>query len=120
MQMPTTDQVNSALRHVYTAAGVVAAGTIYIGLNPGVAQTIAPAVHKIGDGISSILAGISLLIPVVSAIFAAWSASPFSRLLWAKKNPEIKQVITVSGTPMAKLAGDIPGDKITTSAAVAK
>jgi hypothetical protein len=113
MNWPTGDQVNSALRHVYTTAGTATAVAIFFGLNPDLANQIAPAVHKIGDGISSVIAGVGMLIPVASGLYAAWSASPFSRLLSFKKNPEIAKVEAVPGTATAALADAIPGNKIT-------
>jgi hypothetical protein len=113
MQLPTNDQVNSALRHVYTAVGTASAVLIFVGLSQSDATALGVAVHKIGDGVASIVAGISMLIPVVSALYAAWTASPFSRLISMKKDPEIAQVLAKPGTPTAALADSIPGDKIT-------
>lgn len=113
MNMPTSDQVNSALRHVYTAAGTATAVLVMVGLSQGDATTIGNAVHQIGDGVASIIAGIGALIPIASALYAAWSASPFSKLISMKKNPEIAKVEAVPGTPTAALADAIPGNKIT-------
>jgi hypothetical protein len=113
MKMPTTDQINSFLRHVYTATATAVSVLAMVGLSQGDATALGDAVHKIGDGIASIVAGVGILIPIASGLYAAWSASPFSRLLWAKKNPEIAKVEAVPGTAMATLANSIPGDKIT-------
>ena len=113
MQLPTTDQVNSALRHVYTAVGTATAVLVLVGLSQSDATNLGVAVHKIGDGIASIIAGIGMLVPIASAVYAAWTASPFSRLMSAKKNPEIAQVFAVPGTATAALADSIPGNKIT-------
>jgi hypothetical protein len=113
MLMPTADQVNSFMRHVYSAVGVAVAVAVTFGLNPDLAATIAPAVHQIGDGLAKVIAGITALIPVVSGLYAAWTASPFSKLMSAKNNPEIKQVIAVAGTQTGALAEQIPGKKIT-------
>jgi len=113
MPIPTTDQINSFLRHVYTATATAVSVLAMVGLSQGDTTAIGDAVHKIGDGISSIVAGVGILVPVASGLWAAWSASPFSRLLSMKHNPEIAQVLAVPGTPTAKLADEIPGNKIT-------
>lgn len=115
MNLPTNDQVNSALRHVYTAVGTASAVLVMVGLSQTDATALGAAVHKIGDGFASIIAGIGMLIPIVSGLYAAWSASPFSRLLGLKNNPEIAKVLAVPGTPTAALADAIPGNKITTA-----
>jgi hypothetical protein len=117
MQLPTSDQVNAALRHVYTAAGTAAAVLVFVGLSQGDATTLGTAIHQIGDGVASIIAGVTALIPIASALYAAWTASPFSKLISMKKNPEIKQVVTIPGTATAALADAIPGNKITVAAA---
>lgn len=113
ISLPTSDQVNSFMRHVYTGVGVATGTLIIVGLSQGDASTIGVAVHKIGDGVSSIIAGVTLLIPIASGLYAAWSASPFSRMMWMKKNDQIKQVIAVPGTAMGAIANSIPGDKVT-------
>lgn len=114
MNLPTSAQVNSALRHVYTAAGTGTAVLVLVGLSQGNATALGTAIHQIGDGVASIIAGVTALIPVASAIWAAWSASPFSRLLAMKKDTGIAKVIAVKGTPTGALADAIPGNKITT------
>ena len=118
VRLPTADETNSVLRHVYTAVGTATAVLAVVGLSQGDASTIGLAVHKIGDGVVSIVAGISMLVPVASALFAAWKVSPFSRLMAMRHDPEIHQVIAVAGTATGALAAAIPGDKITTAPAV--
>ena len=110
--VPDTAQVNSALRHVYTAAATATSVLVMVGLSQGDATTIGHAVHQIGDGAASIIAGVTALIPIASAAYAAWTASPFSRLLRLQKDPQIKQVIAVPGTAAAAMAEQLPGDKI--------
>lgn len=113
MRWPTADETNAALRHIYTGVGVATATLVLVGLSQGDATSIGNAVHQIGSGIASIVAGVGTLISVGSALWAAWSSSPFARLLQANNNPEIKQVIAVPGTQTAELAKQIPGDKVT-------
>lgn len=107
MQLPTSDQVNSALRHVYTAAGSGIAVLVLVGLSQGNATALGNGIHQIGDGIASIIAGISALIPVASAVYAAWSASPFSKLLSVSKNPDVKQVVVTTNALAASLPPNV-------------
>jgi hypothetical protein len=116
MQLPTSLQVNAGLGHVYASLGAATAVTVFFGLNPDLANTIAPAVHQIGDGISKIIAGVTALIPVGTAIYTMVKNSPYARLLQAKANPEIAQLQAVPGTATAALAEQIPGNKITVAA----
>jgi len=111
--MPNSDQVNSALRHVYTAVATATSVLVIVGMTQGQATGLGNAVHQIGDGVASIIAGVTALIPIVTALYAAWTASPFSKLISLKNNSQIKQVIAIPGTPMAALADAIPGNKIT-------
>lgn len=92
MQWPTTDQINSGLRHVYTATATGTAVAVLIGLSQGQATALGVAVHQIGDGIASIIAGVSTLISVGSAAYAMWSASPFSRMLAVSKDPQTEKL----------------------------
>jgi hypothetical protein len=71
------------------------------------------AVHKIGDGAASIAAGVSMLIPVVSGVYAAWTASRTRRLEAMNADPQIVQVIAKRGTAARVIADLIPGDKVT-------
>jgi hypothetical protein len=115
MNLPTGDQVNSALRHVYTAAATATTVLMVVGLKQGDATAIGAAVHQIGDGVASIIAGVTALVPIAAGAYAAWTASPLSKLLSMKKDPEIAKVEAVPGTATAALAEAIPGDKITTA-----
>lgn len=108
MQLPTSDQVNSALRHVYTAVGTGIAVLVMVGLSQGQATALGSAIHQIGDGIASIIAGISALVPIASAVYAAWTASPFSKLLSVSKNPDVKQVVVGS----VALANSLPNNVV--------
>lgn len=114
LRWPTNDETNAALRHVYTAVGTATAVLVLVGMSQGDATTIGNAIHQIGSGVALIVAGVGALIPVVSGIFAALSASPLAALLRMQKNPDIKQVVAIPGTPTAKLTEQIPGDKVTT------
>jgi hypothetical protein len=113
LSMPTSEQTNSVLGHVYSVAATATAVAIFFGVEPNAAHQLAPAIQKIGEGVSSIIAGVTMLIPVISAFAAAWKLSPFSKLLQMKSDPQVKQFIAVSGTPLAALTDKIPGDKIT-------
>lgn len=105
----STGQVNSGLRHVYTVVGTALATTVAIGfITQGDATTISNAIHQIGDGVSSIAAGVGALIPVVSGIYAMISASRRNRLDALSKDPEIKQIVVA--TPA--VADAVPSNKV--------
>lgn len=107
--MLSIDQVNSGMRHVYTAVASVTATLVVVGLTTqGDATTISDAVHKIGDGVSSIVAGVTMLVPVASAVWAMVSASLGSRLKAVAADPEVKQIVVA--TPA--VADAVPSNKV--------
>jgi hypothetical protein len=105
--------VSSALRHVYTAAAAVTAALTIVGLSQGDATAIGVAVHQIGDGVASIVAGLSSLVPIIMAAYAAWSGTRKSRMIDLNKDPEIRKIDTVPGTEAHAEAASIPGSKVT-------
>jgi D-serine deaminase-like pyridoxal phosphate-dependent protein len=104
--------VSSALRHAYTAVAAATAALTIVGLSQGDATAIGVAVHQIGDGLASIVAGISALVPIIMAAYAAWSGTRKARLLELNKDPEIEKVKTVPGTEAHAEAASIPGTKV--------
>jgi hypothetical protein len=113
MQMPTSEQVHAGLSHVYSGVAGASAALIFIGMSQVDTNALSTGIHQIGDGVASIVAGVTTLIPVALGLYAAYQKSPLSKLLDFKKNKQIAQVLAVPGTPMAALADAIPGDKIT-------
>lgn len=110
LTMPSTDEIHSGLRHVYTAVGASFATLVTVGvLTQGDATTISTAIHQIGDGIASIAAGIGALVPFVSAAYAMISASRKARLTSLAKDPEIKSIVVASPV----VADSIPSSKVT-------
>ena len=103
----------SALRHVYTATAAVTAALTIVGLSQGDATGIGQAVQKIGDGFASIVAGLSTLVPIVMAGWAAWSGTRKVRMSDLNADPEIRKIDTVPGTDAHKEAAQIPGSKVT-------
>lgn len=112
MPMPTSNQTQSVLRHVYNTTATITAVAIFFGLKPDLANAIAPAVHQIGEGVASIVAGVTALIPVATGVYAFISSGPLAGLLRMNANPEIEKVKAVPGTPTAALAATIPGNKV--------
>ncbi len=98
IKLPSTDTVNAVLRHVYTLTAGVIATLAIVGVSQGDQTAIGDAVHKIGDGIASIVAGLGILIPIVSAFFAGRSASPVKQAAAVAQTPGLKVVpTTVAG-----------------------
>ncbi len=110
--MPTSTEVNAALRNIYSAAAAGLAVAVTLGLSQGDATAIGNAVHAIGDGAAMIIAGIGVLVPFVSAAYAWVSSRPWARLKKMNDDPDVLKVIMKPGTPGAALADQIPGDKV--------
>lgn len=106
-------QVTAFMRHVYTGVGVAVAVLGIVGLSQGDATAIGEAVQKIGDGLVSIASGISALVPIVSGIYAAYTASRRYRLKALNVDPQIQKIITTPGTSASAVADSIPGNKVT-------
>jgi hypothetical protein len=77
-----SDQVNSALRHVYSAVGAVGAFAVAMHFAPPeMVDGATAALHQIGDGLAMTFGGVMALIPFVTAAYAAYKASPVSHAL---------------------------------------
>ncbi len=86
MNAPTLSQVYAIGRHVATAVGSIAATlTVLNIMSTSDSAATSAALDQIGVGVKSIIAGITALIPVVSALYATWSASPLAQMLSASK-----------------------------------
>ena len=90
----TTASVNAGLRHVYSITATAIATATIIGLSQGDATALGTAIHQIGDGIASIVAGITTLIPIASALFAAWSGNRVQQAARIAQMPGLKVVPT--------------------------
>ena len=86
--------VNAALRHVYSIAATAIATATLIGLSQGNATALGTAIHQIGDGVASIVAGITTIIPIASALFAAWSGNKVQQAARIALSPDLKVVPT--------------------------
>ena len=105
---PTDDQLHSVLRHIYTMVATAVSVMTLIGLSQSNADVIVAAVHKIGEGASSMIAGVTMLIPVASAVFAAISAGLHPRLMSLNQDPEVLKIEVKSPA----VADAIPGNKV--------
>lgn len=103
---------SSALRHLYTATAAATAALTIAGMSQGDTTTIGVAVHQIGDGIASVIAGVTALTPIVMAAYSAWSGTRKARLIDMDKDPEIKKMEMVPNTAAAQEAATIPGNKV--------
>ena len=74
--MLNNDQVHAILRHVYTAVAAGSAVLVMVGMSQGDVTALGEAVHKIGDGLASVWAGVSMLIPIASGLYAAYGQRP--------------------------------------------
>jgi hypothetical protein len=91
------DQVTSFSSHIVTfVAGIVA-----------FASTNQVAIEKFGQDISLVITSVTTLIALTSALWAAWSASPFSHLQSVAKNPEVAQIVVIDKTLADKLPAKV-------------
>jgi hypothetical protein len=94
-------QITSFMRHVYTVAGTTAAivGAASF-MDQQTINTVLTAVHQIGDGVVSIATGVAALVPIVSGVYAAWSASHKSKLVAIATDPQtvpaVKRAVTAA------------------------
>lgn len=117
MTLPTSDQINAALRHVATAVasivGTLAAVKIISG---GDAASLQASLDHITHGAAEILAGVTTLVTVASGAWAAISASPLGQLLRGSKavaaDPaKMEQLKTMSveqQAPLVKVTDKLP------------
>lgn len=105
------DQAKAFGRHVLTfaAGGVTLFAAIHV-ISPGDAGSATQALSDIGEGATKIIAGVTTLIGLVSALWAAWSASPLSQLVAVSKNPGVEKVIVTD----PKVAASVPSNKVDT------
>ena len=107
MALPTwlTDprELNSWLRHVYTAVGAIVGTLAVMSLISGVDATgITNALHQIGDGVAQIAAGVGALIPILSGIWAVYSTKfRNSSVIDAK---DVKVIVGPNAAPEFKAA----------------
>ena len=98
MNLPSAGSVNAFGRHVITSASTAAAMLAMLKLmTPEQVQSVTDAVGQINDGVAKIVAGVGVLIPIGTAIFAALTASPIWQMFAVAKSvttpPEVKAAI---------------------------
>lgn len=67
---------NAFIRHVYSALGGAGFAFLLLGIDDTTRDHIIAAVHQIGDGVSSILAGLGVLVPIGAGLYARYTAKP--------------------------------------------
>jgi hypothetical protein len=89
-------QANAFIRHLYSyLAGIVTVLGI-AGVSPDVQQQIVTSVHQIGDGVTSILAGVGPLVVIVMGLIARWTAKPEQQKAAVNAMPDV-QVVPAPG-----------------------
>lgn len=86
--------INAALRHVYTATATGIAVLAIVGMSQGDQTALGTAVHQIGDGLASIVAGVTTIIPIVSALFASKSAGKVNQAASIAQTDGLKVIPT--------------------------
>lgn len=100
----------AALRYIGASAGSVAAVFVTLGfLDPATSQGILDAIHQITAGFEQVAIGISALIPIISGLYGAWSATRGKQIAAVANNPEVEKIVLKD-----KAAADaIPSPKVT-------
>lgn len=106
-------QISAFMRHVANSTGVIVAVLGFVGLSQGDATAIGHAVQQIGDGVVSIISGLSVLVTFMCGLYASYTASRESKMKALNADPQIEQVIAKPGTAAAAVADSIPGNKVT-------
>lgn len=109
MNMPTSGQVAAFGRHAATAGASVVGTLVAVNLLSSTdGQHAISALDNISSGIKQIMLGLTTLIPIVSGLYAAITASPLWQMLAVAKNPVVAQILTT--TPEA--ANAVPSNKV--------
>lgn len=96
-------QANAFIRHVYSALGGAGFAFLLLGIDDATRTQIVTAVHQIGDGVSSILAGLGVLVPIIAGLVARYTAKP---------EQQVKAVEAQGHTVVRGEAAPSPGVKI--------
>ena len=88
MNLPSTASVYAFGRHVASYAAILTGllATLHL-MTPEQVATAQAAFDQISDGVTKIIAGVTLLIPLGMGIIAAFTASPLWQLIAVAKNP---------------------------------
>lgn len=124
----TSDEIQSLLRHGYTAAGTaLTIGTLIAVVPQDAVQPTLAALHDIGDGLQQAFGGASKLVlifgPIIiglSAKVAAFAVSLKSQVARVHEAAPHELMIAVANqepATLAKATATIPGVQVTVSAA---
>ena len=97
--------IKAVLNHIYTAVGVGTSVLIVVGISQGDATAIGVAIHQIGDGIASVVAGVTTILTVGSAAYAGYMAT---------RRMQVASVASIPGTvvkiPNQEIADSLPSN----------
>lgn len=106
MHLPKKDQVEAALRHVYTAVGAVVAALVVLDvLGQTEADRIVEIANTVGGTVATIIGVVAALLPVINALRAASTASDAAQIRKVEKiaGVEVKPV-NAQGAELVKTA----------------
>lgn len=105
----TKDQISTALRYIYTAAGSIVATLILLGWDKVDAERIGEIVKGVGDTVAAITTAVAILVPIIAGIVGTWRASSkqqIARVEQANNGVEVKPV-SAEGAALVKKATGI-------------
>lgn len=95
--VPTLGMATSFGRHVLTySMGAVTMAVAVHAVSPEQGASITKAVTDIGSGIASITGGVTTLVAIGSALYAAWSAAPSSQIKAVAAQPDVAKIVPVA------------------------
>lgn len=114
------EQLKVAGRYTLTAASSVVATLVTFHLvTAGDASNITAALNQIGSGLTSIIAGVTALIPVATAVWGVFRSSTTSQVAQVEASPDLhvvpltpagQAIVTAAATPVsvAAVANKVP------------
>lgn len=98
------DQIDAAMRHVYTAVGALVACAVAIGLlGSADAEKIVRAVNDIGGSVAVIVGALAGLLPIINGARAAWTASHSQQLKKVEEMPGVSIVVNPVAAPQVAI-----------------
>jgi len=106
------ESVKSFVAHIIAGLAGATSMLLIVGLSQGDASRLGDAFKQIGDGVVSIVAGLSILVPILTGLYGAYKQTRTFTLNKMNEDPQIEKVETKPGTAAAEVANKIPGEKI--------
>ncbi len=99
MNLPTTNQVAAATRHVASfAAGAIAMFGLSTKINPDQVQAL---ITNVGTLVSDLVVVVGIATPMITGWMASRASSPAAQISAVAANPDVKQIVTTPAVAAA-------------------